>query len=159
MMNAEVIKAINKKENTKKETIRKWWNKNRYKVMRIIFFPIWLGICAKNKIETWLNSRHTWNEERAKEIFDYYIPRTAEWNEEDKTFCFFDNGYGWSFHSAKKYLKMKDRRFWKVNCGWWACGGKLRKYLIDTFELEGFTKEVEDCYESRTEIYFKMIEK
>ena len=157
MINAEVIKAINKKENTKKATIRKWWRKNKYKVMKIIFFPIWWGICAKNKIEAWLNSRQTWDRERAKEIFNYYIPYKADWVEEDKTFYFFDNGYGWNLYFAKKYLKMKDRRFWKVNNGW--NGGRLRSYLINTFELEGFTKKIGDCSGSRTEIYFKMIEK
>jgi len=156
-MNAEVIKAMNKKENTKKKTIFKWWNKNGYKVMRVILFPIWWGVCAKNKIETWLNSRNTWNEERTKEIFNYYIPRKAEWSEKDKTFYFFDNGYGWSFSFAKKYLKMKDRRFWKVNNGW--CGGELRRYLRDTFELKGFTKEIGDCSEGWTEVCFRMIEK
>ena len=157
MMNEEVIKAMNKKKNVKKETIRKWWGKNGYKIMRIIFFPIWWGICAKNKIVAWLNSRHTWNRERVKEIFNYYIPRKAEWNEEDKTLYFFDNGYGWNFSFAKKYLKIKDRRFWKVNNGW--NGGRLRNYLINTFELEGFTKEIGNCSDSWTEIYFKMIEK
>ena len=157
MMNAEVIKAINKKENTKKATIRKWWSKNKYKVMKIIFFPIWCGACAKNKIDVWLNSRHSWNKEKAKEIFNYYIPRRAEWNEENKTFYFFDNGYGWNFSLAKKYLKMKDRRFWKANNGW--SGGRLRSYLINTFELEGFTKEVGNCYGSHTEVCFRMIEK
>lgn len=156
MINAEVIKAISKKENTKKATIRKWWSKNKYKVMKIIFFPIWCGACAINKINAWLNSRHTWNEERAKAIFNYYIPRRAEWVEEDKTFYHFDNGYGWSFYSAKKYLKMKDRRFWKIHTGW--CGGELRRYLINTFELEGFTKEIGDCSDGWTEVCFKMIE-
>ena len=38
-MNVEAIKAMNKKE-TKSDAIRKWWNKNGYKVMRVIFFPI-----------------------------------------------------------------------------------------------------------------------
>lgn len=156
-MNAEVIKAMNKKENTKKETIRKWWNKNGYKVMRVILFPIWWGVCAKNKIEAWLNSRHTWSEEKANEILNYYIPRRASWSAEDNSFYFFDNGYGWSPSSAKRFLKRKDRRFWRVNNGW--VGGKIRHYLIDTFELEGFTKEIGCCEDGWTEITFKMIEK
>ena len=155
-MNKEIIKAMNKKE-TKLDTFRKWWNKNGYKVMRVILFPIWWGICAKNKIEAWLNSRHTWNEEKANEVLNYYIPRRAEWCEEDKTFYFFDNGYGWSMCSAKKYLKLKDRRWWNNHRGW--TGGKIRSYLIDSFELEGFTKEVGECSDGWTEISFVMIEK
>ena len=104
-MNEEIIKAMNKKE--KKQTFRKWWNKNGYKVMRVVFFPVWWGICAKNKIEAWLNSHHSWSEEKANEIFNYYVPRRAEWDEDNKSFYFFDNGYGWSIYFAKKHLKLK----------------------------------------------------
>ena len=155
-MNKEIIKAMNKKE-TKLDTFRKWWNKNGYKVMRVILFPIWWGVCAKEKIGAWLNSRHTWSEEKANEVLNYYVPRRADWCEEDKTFYFFDNGYGWSMCSAKRYLKLKDRRWWNVHRGW--SGGKIRSYLIDSFELEGFTKEVGECSDGWTEISFTMIEK
>lgn len=155
-MNKEIIKAMNKKE-TKLDTFRKWWGKNGYKVMRVILFPIWFGVCAKEKIGAWLNSRHTWSEEKANEVLNYYVPRRADWCEEDKTFYFFDNGYGWSMCSAKRYLKLKDRRWWNVHRGW--SGGKIRSYLIDSFELEGFTKEVGECSDGWTEISFTMIEK
>lgn len=156
MMNKEVVKAMNKKEN-RFNAIKKWWDKNGYKVMRVVLFPIWLGIKAKEKITSYLNSREEWSEERVKEILNYYVPRLADWNEEDKCFYFFDNGYGWSIGLAKKYLKRKDRRFWNVHHGWG--GGKIRSYLIDEFELEGFKKEVGNCSEGWTEIAFRMIEK
>ena len=94
MMNKEVVKAMNKKE-TKTNTIRKWWNKNGYKVMRVILFPIWWGICIKKKVTYYLDKKEEWSEERADEILNYYIPRQAEWVEKDKEFYFFDNGMGW----------------------------------------------------------------
>ena len=155
-MNKEIIKAMNKKE-TKIDGFSKWWNKNGYKVMRVILFPIWWGIKAKEKIESYLNSKCEWSEEKANKILSYYIPRKAGWNAENKCFYFFDNGYGWSMGYAKKYLKRKDRRFWDIygDC----FGGKVRSYLIDKFELEGFEKKVCDCYDGRTEISFTMIEK
>ena len=156
MMNKEVIKAMNKKEN-RFNAIKKWWDKNGYKVMRVVLFPIWWGIKAKEKITSYLNSREEWSEERVKEILNYYIPRLADWDEEDKCFYFFDNGYGWSIGLAKKYLKRKDRRFWNIHNDW--CGGKIRSYLINEFELEGFEKEVGNCSEGWTEIAFRLIEK
>ena len=156
MMNKEVVKAMNKKEN-RFNAIKKWWNKNGYKVMRVVLFPVWLGIKTKEKITSYLNSREEWSEERVKEILNYYIPRLADWDEEDKCFYFFDNGYGWSIGLAKKYLKRKDRRFWNIHNGW--SGGKIRSYLIDEFELEGFEKEVGNCSDGWTEIAFRMIEK
>ena len=54
---------------------------------------------------------------------------------------------------AKKHLKRKDRRFWKKFSGW--TGGKIREYLLNTFELEGFSKEIDCCDDGWTEIYFK----
>jgi hypothetical protein len=155
-MNAEVIKAMNRKE--KKRTSRKWWSKNGYKIMRVVLFPVWIGLVVAEKIENWLNSRNSWNEERADEILSYYIPRKAKWNNEEKSFYFFDNGMGWSLSCSKKLLKLKDRRFWYNNCGFY--GGKIRNYLINEFELEGFKKEVlDDCFDGHTVVAFTMIEK
>ena len=152
-MNAEITKAI--KEKNKKHPIRKWWNKNGYKVMRVIFFPIWIGMVAKDKINEYLASRQKWSDERAEEILNYYVPRRADWCEEDKTFYFFDNGMGWG-NLAKSYLKLKDRRWWNNYNGFW--GGEIRLYLIEKFELEGFTKEVIRRDEAETEITFTLIE-
>lgn len=152
-MTTEIIKAMNKTE--KKHPARKWWNKNGYKVMRVILFPIWIGMVANEKINKYLNSHQEWSEERAKEILNYYVPRRADWCEEDKTFYFFDNGMGWG-NLAKKYLKLKDRRWWNNYNGFW--GGEIRLYLIEEFELEGFTKEVIRRDEAETEIAFTLIE-
>jgi hypothetical protein len=152
-MNKEIIKAMNRKE--KKHPIKDWWKKNGYKVLRVILFPVWVFALGMDKIQKKLNARQKWSEKRAKEIFDYYVPRKAEWSEEDKTFYFFDNGMGWG-NLAKKYLKLKDRRFWDNHRGFW--GGKLRTYLIDEYRLEGFTKEIGNCSEGWTEISFTKID-
>lgn len=149
-MNNEVIKAMNKQPH-KTSNFKKWWRKNRHIVMRIIFFPIWVCIwIISEKIRPWLNSRNKWNETRANEILNYYIPRCAKWNNEEKTFYLFDNGYGW--HMYRKYIKLKDRRFWELHTGW--CGGKIRDYLLTSFELEGFTKEIGNTYDGFTEVTF-----
>ena len=154
-MNNEIIKAMNKKKN--KSTFRKWWSKNGYKVLRVIFFPVWLEMIISEKIQKKLDARQVWSEERVKAILDYYIPRRADWDAEENEFYFFDNGMGWSMNLAKRYLKRKDRRWWKKYAGW--CGGDIRKYLIEKFELEGFTKEVVSDYSDQTEIIFKLKEK
>ena len=153
-MNAEVIKAMNKKE--KKHPVKEWWRKSAYKVYRVIFFPLWLGIIITEKIKKYLNNRQVWSEERANEILSYYVPRKAEWCEEDNTFYFFDNGMGWG-NLSKRYLKRKDRRWWKNHTSGY--GGDVRKYLTTSFELEGFTKKVLSNYSDQTEIIFKLNEK
>ena len=52
---------------------------------------------------------------------------------------------------AKKYLKRKDRNFWKYNYN------QIRRYLIDKFELEGFVKKVGECGDGWTELNFTLI--
>ena len=149
-MNKEIIKAMQGK---KEHKARKWWRKNSYKVWRVVLFPLWALTLLRDKIIAYLNSRQEWNEERANEILNYYIPRRAEWNEKEQCFYFFDNGMGWSITYAKKFLKRKDRRFWKINTNWW--GGKMREYLVEKFQLEGFTKVVSIC-DDWTEITFTL---
>lgn len=150
-MNKEIIKAIEKKKKSN-HTIRKWWSKNGYKIINVILFPIYCISTLKDKIQYHLDKKEVWNEEHATEILNYYIPRRSEWNAEDNSFHFFDNGFGWNIKLTKKYLKLKDRRFWKVNGDWW--GGEIRSFLINKFELEGFTKELGDCSEGWTTITF-----
>ena len=151
-MNKEIIKAMKGKKEPSK--LHKWWKKNDYKVWRVIFFPILIGIKINDKIDIYLNSRNKWSEERANEILQYYIPRKADWSAEEKEFYLFDNGYGWSMNFAKKYLKRRDRRFWKIHAKFW--GGKIQDYLVDKFELEGFTKEILHKDTDWTEIIFKL---
>lgn len=152
-MNAEIIKAMNKKE--KKNTLREWWNKNNYKVCRVILFPVWISVIIIDKTNKYLNSRQEWSEERANEILSYYIPRVANWDAEEKCFYFIDNGMGWG-HNQKK-LKLRDRRWWNLHRDFW--GGKIRKYLLEKFELEGFEKIVDDTYDSWAKVTFRLIEK
>ena len=152
-MNNEVIKAMNKKPR-KDSNFKKWWRKNGYKVWRVVLFPLWAFVWSRDKIKTYLNARTEWSESRANEILSYYVPRFADWDNEDKAFYFFDNGYGWSMSLAKKHLKLKDRRFWKLYASWG--GGDVRDYLINNFELEGFTKKVRNGCDGWTEITFTM---
>lgn len=154
-MNKEIEKAMNRKE-PKEKKFRKWWNKNGYKVARVVLFPIWLAVLAGRKFVTYLDEQNPWDEKRADEILSYYLPRVMSWNSEGKTFYFFDNGYGWGSKYRRKYIKFKDRRFWRNFSGFW--GGKTRDYLIKNFELEGFEKIVGDCLDSRTELKFVMKE-
>ena len=153
-MNKEVIKAINRSNRSNKErkidNIRRWWYKNSYKIARVILFPIWFGICAKEKINEYLNSKEEWNEERANEILNYYAPRVMKWDAIENEFYYFDNGLGWNIQLAKKHLKRKDYRFWSIY------SHRIRKYFENNFELKDFTKEIIPSYDSRTEIIFKM---
>lgn len=156
-MNKEIIKAMNKKP-TKWDAICKWWSKNGYKVMRILLFPLWITMLGYEEINKRINARTVWSEKRAAEILSYYIPRCAYWAAEEKAFYFYDNGMGWSMkYVMRKYIKLRDRRFWKLYAG--AGGYKMREYLVENFELEGFNKKVRNTYNySETDIIFTLKE-
>ena len=157
-MNAEITKAMNR--NNEKHPIHDWWRKNGRKVCRVVLFPIWYPLRVWERLRSeWhfmQNAKHPWSDERANEILSYYVPRNCSWDEEIQELYFFDNGLGWSMNQAKKYLKRKDRRWWNKFNGW--TGGRIREYLLNTFELEGFTKVLGDCSGGWIEIHFKKIE-
>lgn len=145
-MNKEIIKAMQGK---KEHKARKWWRKNGYKVWRVILFPAWFYVLFNN----WRNNRLIWSEERANKILSYYVPRAAVWDEKNQSFGFFDNGMRWGFGLAKKYLKRKDYRFWK-KWNW-----KIKDFLENKFELEGFTKINNYRWEGWTDISFLLKKK
>ena len=148
-MNKEILKAIEDKQ--KKHPYRDWWHKNNYKVMRIILFPIWIYVEISDRIKDWSYERIVWDEKRADEILTYYIPRVSDWLPDEKSFWFYDNGSGWNIVFSKKYLKIKDRLFWR-KFHW-----NIEEYFNNKFELEGFEKEVVSTrsYYTGTEIIFK----
>lgn len=150
-MNKEILKVIEDKQ--KEHPFRNWWSRNNYKVMRVILFPIWIYVEISDRIKNWLYERTTWDEKRADEILQHYIPRASDWLPEKNAFWFYDNGYGWEIWSAKRFLKRKDHLFWR-KFHW-----EIEKYLIKKFELEGFKKEVLDTYGGDTEIIFKSLDK
>lgn len=85
-MNKEILKAIEDKQ--KEHPFRDWWNKNGYKVMRVVLFPIWIYVEISDRIKAWNYERTTWDEERADEILQHYIPRRSDWLPEEKAFGF-----------------------------------------------------------------------
>lgn len=150
-MNKEMLKAMGRNKLSLADRLGRWWDKNAEKVCRVVFFPLWIAMVIYDKIDNKLYKQTEWSEERAKEIFDYYLPQVMEWNEPEKHFWFYDNGAGWSLAYAKKHLRRKDRRFWKKWSGFF--GGEMRNYLINKYELDGFIKEKGSCWE-QTELTF-----
>lgn len=154
-MNVETIKAMNKKEIVFNR-FAKWYRKNGYKINRVILFPVWFAVWAKDKIHRYNYNNTIWSEERTNEILSYYIPRKAKWDAEAKEFYFADNGMGWGMKHNIRKIKLKDRRFWKKYTGFW--GGEIRTYLLNKFELEGFEKTIGDTYDYWAEVTFTLKE-
>lgn len=155
-MNKEVIKAMER--SAKGYPFRKW----RLSISRKVgSFLSWLAN-PYYAVKHWKHDREIerckWNEKRAKIILDYYVPRRAVWQSKDNSFYFFDNGMGWSLYQAKKYLKRRDRKFWKYNASTSFFGGQMCEYLIEKFELEYFHKEICQVDGGLVEIIFRLEE-
>ena len=109
----------------------------------------------KERINNCLNSKNEWDEARANGILSYFIPRAAVWSEDTKTFYYANSGEDWDLMSSIEYLNKEDRIWWKCNTK--PFGGKIKNYLVERFELDGFTKKV--IYtndEGWAEILFKL---
>lgn len=144
-MTKEVEKAIKKarkkasKKNSKLSQIKNWWGQNNYKVYRVIFFPIWIITIILEKIKNYSYSHNEWSKQEVDRILNYYVPRRAKYDEEEKTFYLYYNCFGETLGNSKKYLKRKDRKFWKKY------NRAIHEYLKKEYELVGFKKINHNC--------------
>lgn len=157
-MNKEVVKAMHRDHKPTgyfifKCRIRIWWRKNKYKIIRIIFFPIWVVDYLWHKYKLWRYQQEEWSDERTTEILNYYIPRTSKWDKKEQALFYDDNGYGWLKNTKK--IRFKDRFYWKKYTD--VFGGEIKKFLIQHFELEGFEKEIGICDAWQTQVGFYLI--
>lgn len=129
----------------KESKVKKWWSKNYKTVMRVILFPIWVGTIISNMYKKHLANRNVWNEDRAKRFCDKYLPIICE--KCDNGFYFYNNGYGFTGHKCVRKHK-KDYRFAYVY-RW-----ELFKYIRDTYEIDGYSKEVHSCEWDEIEVEF-----
>ena len=117
------------KTHKEKSKFSKWWDKNGYKVMRIILFPIWIVVWLKEKYNNKKIKNCKWSEKRAKEFCDKYLPIFC--SKTDEGFYFYNNGYGFS----SKRLKHKDRLF--ASCYKY----KILDYIVKNYAIDGYMKE------------------
>lgn len=140
-MTKEVEKAIKKanKKNSKISKIKYWWSINDYKVYRVILFPICIIVTISEKIKNYSYSHNQWSKQEVDRILNYYVPRRAEYDKEEKTFYLYYSCFGETLENSKKYLKRKDRKFWKKY------NYAIHEYLKKEYELKGFKKVNHKC--------------
>lgn len=127
----------------KTNAIKEWWKKNRLSVLRVILFPLYLAELTADKIQKHNAKRTGWSEEHAKAFCDKYLPHLCA--KTDRGFWLFNNGYGFTCHKCVRRNR-KDCRFASVY-KW-----DLFKYIKDTYEIEGYTKEILDNEWDRLEV-------
>lgn len=58
--------------------MKRWWNTNRYKVCRVIFFPIWIVVLVKDEVCESRYRNIQWSESRADRIIAKTVPQKLE---------------------------------------------------------------------------------
>lgn len=134
----QVKKRTEKREKNKNK--KKWWIiKTENYTIPIYFLPFAIFIIPFDKLKNYIYNSMTWNEEKAKKVLDKMLPRILEWNKEENHYWCHIRKYGW-WYSQKRipfYYKKWTNKF----------SYELKKYLIEKYELEYYTKEVLDDYD------------
>lgn len=129
------------KENTfnkvlKEEKAKKSKRIYRYKEFQteyILLYPLMVLVYWLDKLGHYLRNRTQWSDKRTERIITYAFPKKADIDKEKGTIgrYFREWGFYW-----KSYAKWYNK---------WYCekyNSAMLKYLIENFELKGFTKEV-----------------
>lgn len=108
-MNKEIIKAINKTEKKAKKTAKKtYFSLNT--LQKILVFPLKMCDTIRHKIHTKRYAKIVWDEKRVDEILNYFIPRRASWDKENKEFDFCYNSCVWTISKTLKLVKRKRQK-------------------------------------------------
>ena len=129
---------------------KKWWDKNGYKILRILLFYIWIPMLIIDKIKS-KNYKKIYNNGEVsvdwlKKFCDTYLPGICDKTENG--YYFFNNGYGFGGY---KFIKRKDRKIASMHCS------ILLYYIVNKYEIEGYDKNILSSggyYESGYEVEF-----
>lgn len=116
---------------------RSWWNKNGYKVNRVILWPLWVTIKLNEKYKT----RQQPNFKRIKKYLDKYLPERARGYWDKKL-----NGFGiierdWD----NEYLLIDSTNliFYRHSRAYKYCQRHkktIQEYIFNEYQIDGFTK-------------------
>lgn len=145
-MNNSIEKARAKYQKKQNNKLRKWWLKNDYKVLRVLFFYIWFPCWLWEKYKDYSYTSTAWSSEKAKKYLDMLVPYLTRCDEQHEEILFTDADdmggiqFYWSFSRIykNKYRKAKDFII-KFN-------NKVKEYIINEYQIDGYKKMTVDSY-------------
>ena len=134
-------RIIRETEKKKRMTFRKWWNQNDYKVMRVIFWPIWLYQVLIEKHKDKSYKALTFSKETCKKYLDKVMPKMVACYNNDHSEILISNADGmgdiqFSYFGECKNKKM-SRFFRKFRA-------ELKQYILEEYTIDGYEKMVID---------------
>ena len=140
----KIEQQFKKQEKKQNSSLLKWWRKNNYKVMRILFFYIWLPSAALEKIKENKYKNLAYSDELSKKYLDKVLPKLAARYEEDPNLMLFHDtsDFGgihiyWDLCSSwmKKKFRKEVQYFTKFNL-------QLKEFIIEKYLIDGYQKMV-----------------
>ena len=137
-----IEKQFRKQEKKKNSSIRKWWNKNCYKIMRIVLFYIWVPILVYTKIKDTKYKKLKYSDDTTKKYLDKVMPKLVYRCEEDLNLILFHNTqdfggirFYWDLCSnwMSKKFKKETQYFAKFNAA-------VKDYIIQEYHIDGYEK-------------------
>ena len=142
-MNKKKIDAVIKKREQRKR-FSTWWNNNSYKVMRVIFWFIWIPMLLHEKYINRQRTSFVENPEKTKKLFDKAFPKLVASHYSDPSvivvgladygeyYANDDIFTGYLFSDS--CLSKKAKRYFK------ALSSERREQLFLDYEIEGYKK-------------------
>lgn len=128
-------------EKKKKMTFRKWWNKNDYKVMRVIFWPIWLYQILVEKHEDKSYKALTFSKETCKKYLDNVMPKMVACYNEDHNEILISNAEGMGDVQFSYFRNCKNK---KISKFFLKFRQEVEKYILEEYTIDGYKKMVLD---------------
>ena len=129
-------------EKKKRMTFRKWWNKNGYKVIRVILWPVWLSYILKEKYKDKSYDALAFSKETCKKYLDKVMPKMVACYNEDHSEILISNAddmggiqFSCFFRNCKNKKMSKFFRKFDV---------ELRQYILEEYTIDGYEKMVLD---------------
>lgn len=141
-----IEKQFQKQEKKKNSSIRKWWNKNAYKIARVIFFYIWIPILVCEKVKDSKYKNLKYSDDTTKKYLDKVMPKLVSHYEENPNLLLFHNTsdfggirFYWDLCSSwmQKNFKKETQYFSKFH---WL----VQKYIIEEYQIDGYEKMILD---------------
>lgn len=141
-----IEKQFQKQEKKKNSSIRKWWNKNSYKIARVVFFYIWIPIFVYEKIKDNRYKNLKYSDDITKKYLDKVMPKLVFHYEEDPNLILFHNtndfgGIRFYWDLCSNWMTRKFKKETKYFSKFY---GLVQKYIIEEYQIDGYEKIVLD---------------
>ena len=126
-------------EKKNKMTLSKWWDKNGYKIMRVILFPIYLIVLLNEKRKDAAYKSLEYTDEKCKRYLDKVMPKMVARHCEDANEILIsscDDMGDIEFSDFRRCKNKKAARFFL------RFSQKVKEYILEEYVIEGYKKMV-----------------